>query len=129
MIEEFKILKEFPNYLIYNNGKVYSLNLKKFLRIHKDSCGYNHVTLYKGTKKDRKTFKVHILVAKLFIPNPLNKEEVNHIDCNKNNNCVSNLEWVSRLENVRHALNNGRCIRTYLSPLQEEQVKLIPLLI
>ena len=131
MIEEYKILKEFPGYLIYNTGKIFSLKTNRYLKQHYDSCGYRHVSLYKGTKNSRTTIKVHILVALAFIPNlnPLVRTEVNHLDCNKSNNKVSNLEWVSRKENVQHAVKNNRCIRAVLSPLLEEQVKLIPNLI
>lgn len=50
---------------------------------------------------------VHRLVAIAFIPNPNNYKEVNHIDCNKSNNRVDNLEWVSSSYNKIHALENG----------------------
>lgn len=53
------------------------------------------------------TAYVHRIVALSFLPNPYNLPEVNHIDGNKHNNCVSNLEWVSRSENIRHALKLG----------------------
>lgn len=129
MIEEYRKLKEFPAYRIYSTGKVYSEKTHKFLRKHHDSCGYLHVTLYKGSKKTRKTFKVHILVARAFIPNPLNKIEVNHIDCNKENNIVTNLEWVTKHENMIHASKYSYKHREMLSPLTLDMVLFIPKLL
>lgn len=52
------------------------------------------------------TFNIHRLVAQTFIPNPDNKLEINHIDGNRFNNCVSNLEWCTRKENMEHASKN-----------------------
>ena len=63
--------------------------------------GYLQVTLQKH--KNRKYKKVHRLVAETFIPNLENKREVNHIDGNKTNNCVENLEWVTTSENQLHS--------------------------
>lgn len=63
--------------------------------------GYLLVQLYKSKKAKAKY--VHRLVAEAFIPNPCNKKEVNHLDGNRANNCVSNLEWVTSSENKLHA--------------------------
>lgn len=106
---------------------MYSLKNRKFLRIHFDSGGYRHVSLY--VNGIRITRKLHVLVARAFIPNPLGKCEVNHIDCDKSNNNVTNLEWVTKRENIQHALLRGRCDRTNQSPLHEEQVRILPYLV
>lgn len=67
--------------------------------------GYASVILYKnGTPKK---YSIHRLVAIAFIDNPKNKPYVNHKDGNKVNNCVSNIEWCTQYENMRHASKNG----------------------
>jgi hypothetical protein len=71
---------------------------------------------------------IHRLVAEEFIPNPLNKLEVNHINGNKLDNRVENLEWMTRQENMTHAYENGlvRILKGSeigTSILNEEQVK------
>ena len=67
--------------------------------------GYRVV--YLTIDNNQRKYKVHRLVATAFIPNPLNKPEVNHKDGDKNNNHYSNLEWCTRLENMQHAWSNG----------------------
>lgn len=79
----------------------------KELAIHLLDNGYCQVFLYRKGKS--KGELIHRLVAKAFLPNPENKPEVNHIDCNPSNNTVTNLEWCTRLENMSHALNCGWC--------------------
>lgn len=84
---------------IYKNGKT---------RILKPSCnkqGYVQLALSKNNKL--KTFKIHRLVAIAFIKNSSNKREVNHIDGNKKNNSLNNLEWVTSKENIEHAIKTG----------------------
>lgn len=68
-------------------------------RILKD--GYVKTTIcYKGIKK---SYSVHVLVARHFIPNPNNLPQVNHKDGNKSNNCIENLEWATASQNAMHA--------------------------
>lgn len=125
MVEEYRKLNIFPMYRIYNTGKVYSEYTKKFIRHFDDGKGYYQVTLFRG-KRERSTIKVHILVAKAFIDNPEGLTEVNHKDCDKHNNKVTNLEWVTRDYNMQHAGKYSYKNRECLSPLTKEMVRLIP---
>jgi hypothetical protein len=69
------------------------------------SRGYYTIRISENSK--RKQLKVHRLVAQAFIPNPLNKPCVNHIDGNKLNNSITNLEWCTYKENYDHAITTG----------------------
>lgn len=130
MIEEYKKLKEFPKYRIYTDGRVYSEWVNKFLKPVSDKHGYLHVTLFKGKNK-RKTIRLHVLLAKAFIynSNPKLYNIVNHKDCNKCNNNISNLEWVNAKLNMQHASKYSYKNRELLSPLTKEMVLLIPSLL
>lgn len=68
--------------------------------------GYKTCAIRLDKKQGREY--IHRLVAQAFIPNPDNLPQVNHIDCNKDNNCVSNLEWISASKNILHAHAEGR---------------------
>lgn len=74
-------------------------------RINSKRGGYCEIMLFKNNVGKR--FKIHRLVATEFLNNPHDKPEVNHIDGNKSNNCVDNLEWVTSKENKAHAWNAG----------------------
>ena len=89
-----------------NLGRVRSLKTARtrILKLRLDSDGYLTACLY---KKGVKYPAVHRLVAKAFIPNPEDKPTVNHIDGDKKNNCVENLEWATHKENLDHAINTG----------------------
>ena len=94
------------HYAVSSMGRVKNLETGRILKPLDDgSRGYKRVCLSNYHYKKR--FKIHRLVAIEFIPNPNNLPQVNHIDGNKENNCVSNLEWVSVKENVIHAQNTG----------------------
>lgn len=118
--EEWKDIKNYEGlYQVSNLGNVKSLERnksngkglvkidEKILTQNITNWGYCKVALYKNGA--RKYYKVHRLVAEAFIPNPNNKEQINHIDGNKLNNNVNNLEWNTRIENMNHARINGLC--------------------
>lgn len=88
-------------YKVTRDGKLYSVKSKRFIG-HLNAYGYYRASLQVGKYK-YKTFFIHRLVAEAYIPNPENKPYINHIDGNKTNNCVSNLEWCTPQENIMHA--------------------------
>lgn len=99
-------------YQVSNMGRVKGLRKNKILHQLQRGHGYLTVDLYKDGVP-RKKESVHRLVATAFIPNPDGKREVNHIDENKQNNMATNLEWVTRSENmtrgtVQERLNKSR---------------------
>lgn len=95
----------FLNYYIHPNGQVYSLLSKRFMKQHNDGNGYLIVKLRNNGMS--KNYKVHKLVAEVYLENPNNLAQINHIDGNKLNNYLSNLEWVSASDNMKHAYKLG----------------------
>lgn len=96
--------KRFYNYDVYEDGRVYSYYINRFL-IGDNVQGYTQYTMW--INKKRKRYKAHRLVAMLFIPNPNNYPVVNHIDGDKSNNNVENLEWCTQYHNNKHARDTG----------------------
>lgn len=116
------------DYQVSNRGRIRSFKCGKItiLKLHDDGGGYLCVQFKNGDNE--KQFKVHRLVAQAFIPNPENKPEVNHRNKNgdKHNNCVSNLEWATRSENMQHAYDMGlskRGCENWQAKLTAEQVR------
>lgn len=105
-----EIWKDVPNYngdyKISNLGRIYSYVSCRLLSL-KPHKTFGYVTCPLGERKNRPTFRVHRLVAEAFIPNPENKKEVNHINKNRSDNRVENLEWSSAWENTQHKMGYG----------------------
>ena len=87
---------DYPNYLIYDDGRVYSKNKNIFMKTRLDIHGYHKVNLYNGKKK---TFRIHRLVALHYLDSVEGKNQIDHIDRDKSNNNVSNLRWCNNTEN------------------------------
>jgi hypothetical protein len=105
--EVWKDIKGFDGlYQVSNLGRIKSLRygtniLKPFL------TGKGYLTVDLCFKGKRKSVRVHRLVADAFIPNPTNKSQINHINGNKKDNSVKNLEWNTQSENINHAFKIG----------------------
>ena len=105
MKEEWKPIEGYENlYWVSSYGNVKSKSKDKKLSINLD--GYYVTTLSKNG--ETKTFTVHRLVSKAFIPNPNKLPQVNHKDENKLNNCVDNLEWCNSNYNHNYGTRNKR---------------------
>ena len=122
----YKEIKDYSNYLIYDDGRVKNRSTNNFLKGSISENGYLYYRLSKNNKKQM--FYAHRLVAEAFLENPNNLPVVNHKDGNKQNNNINNLEWVSYSENVAHAHNNNliktpRPIEYYTYDLPDEQWK------
>lgn len=88
-------------YITDEYGNIYDCQSQKYLKHFDNGFGYKYVMMVKNGKY--KQYKVHRLVAEAFIPNPENKPFVNHKDCNRSNNCFTNLEWCTQKENINYS--------------------------
>lgn len=99
-MEIFKTIKEYPLYSISTEGRVMKKSTRKIMKPSKKPDGYMSINLFTSDGRRKKEY-VHRLVAITFIPNADSLPEVNHIDGRRDNNILSNLEWVTKKENVR----------------------------
>ena len=93
-------IEGFDNYLIYPDGKVFSIKRDIFMKTSPDIEGYLIVGLCKNKKNYTK--RIHRLVGEAFIPNPNGKPLIDHIDRNRQNNNVKNLRWATQSENLQN---------------------------
>jgi len=123
-----KVLKEFPLYEIYEDGTLISYARSKPYEIkwNMDNHGYLRTNIFNVHKKRTKVSQ-HRLVATAFIPNPYNKETVNHINGNKSDNRIENLEWLTQKENDRHSRdilgNDWVGEKHYSAQYSDEEIK------
>ena len=104
-----KPLDNYPDYYIFTDGSVYSKYKNRFLKPRPNTCGYLYVSLC--NEDGVKPHLIHRLVAIAFIQNPYNYNEVDHIDRDKSNNNLSNLRWLSHIDNMQNQgiSKNNKC--------------------
>ena len=112
---------DYPNYLIYEDGQVWSKKTNRFLK----QC-MNNGYLYIGLPKDGKNikFNIHRLIALYYIPNPYNKPYVDHIDRIRTNNNIENLRWVTHRENSSNISNQAKYIGVHTTPYNKYQAQI-----
>ena len=100
-----KRIKNFEDYSVTNDGKIYSYKkgIKREIKVLIGNHGYNYAGFWKKGKN--KTLLIHRLVAEAFIPNPNNYPCINHIDGDKFNNNDWNLEWCTYSQNNQHSID------------------------
>ena len=123
MNEEWIECSDYKNYEISNRGRIRSKKKNLILTSRINDAGYEDVKIWDENNKHHKHLRIHREVAKAFIDNPDNKKEVNHIDGNKLNNDVRNLEWCTRSENAKHAIETGLFVPYKLPPYKKEGAK------
>ena len=125
-MEIWKIIQDYEGlYQVSNTGKV--KDLKNHIKpVYKNNKGYMCLSLYYNGKTYHPT--VHRLVAKVFIPNPSNYEQVNHKDCNKENNSVENLEWCNQRYNYDEGMKTFQYSKNeehYFAKLKNSDIPII----
>ena len=117
--EIWKNIEGYPDYQVSNMGRVKSLGnnktRKEKIMSYDNNKGYNRIQLCKDGKT--KHFRIHRLVAQAFLPNPNNLPEVNHINEDKTDNRVSNLEWCNREYNINYGTHNKRIAKANSIPI------------
>lgn len=112
MVMESVLIKTTPEYEFYSDGRIWSNYKKDFLKGELTHDGYNRVKVY-GIRKHRSFW-----IALAFIPNPDNLPEVNHMDENKLNDSVRNLEWCTSEYNCNYGTRNERIAKHFEIPVE-----------
>ena len=109
-MEEWRDVVGYESYFkVSNFGRIFSKRSNRILKLHRHKSGYMIFSTRLNGREDKALcFKVHRLVAEAFVENIENKPIINHIDSDRANNCVENLEWCTYKENANHCVKMGR---------------------
>ena len=128
MSEDWRDIEGYEGrYQVSSMGRVKSLERKDCLgrtvkeRVLKpcdNGRGYLYISLSDGTGEHKRHY-IHRLVGEAFVPNPLEKEDVNHKDENPSNNHASNLEWLTHKENLNYGMRNERVAKANSKPVAQ----------
>jgi hypothetical protein len=121
-MEIWKEIQGYPEFEVSNKGRVRDVVKNSLRPLYKNKDGYMVVNI--GRKHLIKQFRVNRLVATAFIPNPLGKTIVNHINSVRCDDSVENLEWCTQKENIHHAMIHGN-FKTNLEGLNEKELNLM----
>jgi len=111
----FAEIEGYDGYYVTTDGRVWGKGKNGFMKQFKTGRIKNYLGVMLYDNGIGKTVRVHILVAKAFLPNPQNKPQVNHKDENPENNTVSNLEWVTAEENCNYGARNYKISKQQLN--------------
>lgn len=113
-----KQIKNYPNYQINTNGEVFN-KYGKIIKQQTNRYGYKYINIYNNGVAKIET--IHRLLCTTYLPNPLNKPQVNHINGIKDDNRLENLEWVTASENGKHSYKIGK---SKISDLNKRNIRL-----
>lgn len=128
-MEEWRPIKDTKGLIeVSNLGRTRSwlTGTPKILKAQSDTKGYLRIRV--TIERQKMSFKVHREVAKAFLDNHDKLPQVNHIDGDKTNNNVSNLEWISNKDNAHHAIKNGLWENVLLGAKKENEKRMTPII-
>lgn len=123
--EKWETIKDFPNYMISSESRVMNKKTLKIISTHYNKR-FKHGAIRLWHNGETRILKLYRLKAIAFIRNPDNKPQVNHIDGNRMNEDLSNMEWTTASENMKHSFKVGLCNGHYKRGFEHQLCKIRP---
>lgn len=121
--EKWSTINDFPNYMISSESRIINKTTVKSISISYNKL-HNHRQVRLWNNGKSRLLKLYRLKAIAFIPNPNNKREVNHKDGDRMNEDISNLEWVTPSENMKHSVRNGLASGQFKKGFDHQRLKI-----